>query len=242
MSETVLTFDAVLFDMDGTLVDSTSGVVGAWNVFQKSYPTIDVHHILSSAHGVRTVDNLKTYCGLTDPVQLEVLIAQIFAEAVRFEQAILSSASENGGSGIVLLPGVNPIMEELASRRHLPKALWAICTSATRSYASSALNIAGVPVPDAFVAAEDVQKGKPNPDPFLLGAEKLNVNPKRCVVFEDAPNGIRSGRAAGCKTIALLTSHSREQVEAASPDYIVQDLTSISIRALENGVEVTIKH
>ncbi|EAU84628.1 phosphatase [Coprinopsis cinerea okayama7 len=234
MSEIVLTFDALLFDMDGTLVDSTAGVEGAWKVFKKSYPHIDVHDILSSAHGIRTVDNLKNYCGVTDPVQLE-------NEAVRFEQAILSSASEDGGKGIVRLPGVEQIMKEIAPRRFHPNPLWAICTSATKPYASSALAVAGVPVPDVFVAAEDVEKGKPNPDPYLIGAARCNVDPKRCLVFEDAPSGIRSGRAAGCKTLALLTSHSREQVEAAQPDYIVKDLESVSIRVLEKGVEVTIR-
>lgn len=137
-------------------------------------------------------------------------------------------------------PPTNPA--KLGPRRHLPNPLWAICTSATRAYASQALAVAGVPVPDVFVAAEDVKQGKPFPDPYLLGAEKCGVDPKNCeplrgypdssmltsragVVFEDAPSGIRSGNAAGCKTIALLTTHSREQVDAAQPDYVIQNMT-----------------
>ncbi|KAF6762196.1 phosphatase [Ephemerocybe angulata] len=233
MPDTVIVVDAILFDMDGTLVDSTAGVVGAWNEFAKTYPGIDVQNILSSAHGVRTVDNLKNYCGITDPVLLE-------EEAERFEKAIVTTASQNGGAGIVRLPGVDEAMKELAPRRFLPKPLWAICTSATRSYAAEALKAANVPVPDAFVAAEDVEKGKPFPDPYLLGAEKCGVDPKKCVVFEDAPSGIRSGNAAGCKTIGLLTTHSREQVEGAEPTYIVKDMSQVSIRCLPEAVEITI--
>ncbi|KAJ2931606.1 hypothetical protein H1R20_g5534, partial [Candolleomyces eurysporus] len=173
MSETVLTVDAILFDMDGTLVDSTAGVEGAWHEFSKTYPGIDVHNILSSAHGIRTVDNLKNYCGIQDPELLE-------KEALRFEQAIISSASDNGGSGIVLLRGVAEALKQIESRRFLPKPLWCICTSATRDYATAALTVTKVPFPDVLVAAEDVEKGKPHPDPYLLGAQKLGVDPKNC--------------------------------------------------------------
>ncbi|KAJ2916456.1 hypothetical protein MD484_g4021, partial [Candolleomyces efflorescens] len=234
MTESVLTVDAILFDMDGTLVDSTAGVEGAWHEFSISYPGIDVHDILSSAHGVRTVDNLRNYCGIQDPELLE-------KEALRFEQAIVTSASKDGGSGIKMLPGVSEALREIESRRFLPKPLWCICTSATREYATAALNITGVPFPEVLVAAEDVEKGKPHPDPYLLGAQKLGVDPKNCVVFEDAPSGIRSGLAAGCKTIGLVTSHSREQVESAQPNYVVDDMTRISFRVVGDKVEVVIK-
>ncbi|KAJ7498731.1 phosphatase [Mycena latifolia] len=225
--------DAVLYDMDGTLVDSTAGVVGAWAVFKKSYPNIDVTEILSSAHGVRTVENLRIHCGITDPDELE-------REAERFEKAIVTSSTENGGAGIVLLPGVKAAMDELESRRKLPNPLWAICTSATRFYATTALGLAGVPKPDVLVVAEDVTKGKPSPDPYLLGAKLCGVKPENCVVFEDAPAGIRSGQAAGCKTIGFLTSHSREQLEAVKPDFLVKDMASITMKRTENGVDITV--
>ncbi|KAG6833932.1 hypothetical protein H0H87_007943 [Tephrocybe sp. NHM501043] len=218
MPSTTFVVDALLFDMDGTLVDSTAGVVGAWELFRETYPTIDVRDILSSAHGVRTVDNLKKYCGIVDPEELE-------REAERFEAAIVSTSNQNGRQGIVLLPGVTDALAEIAPARHLPNPAWAICTSATRAYASSALRLAGVPVPDVFVAAEDVKQGKPFPDPYLLGAKQCGVKAENCVVFEDAPSGIRSGKAAGCKTIGLLTTHSREQLEEAKADFIVQNLS-----------------
>ncbi|KIM46371.1 hypothetical protein M413DRAFT_24104 [Hebeloma cylindrosporum] len=234
MPEIVLHFDALLFDMDGTLVDSTAGVVGAWELFRQSYPSIDVHHILSSSHGVRTVENLRNHCGIQDPEILE-------SEAERFETAIVTTSSEGGRQGIIQLPGVNAVLNEIAPGRYLPKPCWAICTSATRAYASSALDIAGVPAPDVFVTSEDVTQGKPSPDPYLLGAKKCGVKPENCLVFEDAPSGIRSGNAAGCKTVGLLTTHTREQVEAAQPDFIVENLSAISVQRTESGVAVTFK-
>jgi len=233
MPSTTFHVAAALFDMDGTLVDSTAGVEGAWDVFRKTYPGIDVKEILSSAHGVRTVDNLRIHCGITDPEELE-------KEAERFEKAIVTSSTENGRAGIVLLPGVKAAMDELAPARKLPKPLWAICTSATRYYASTALATAGVPVPDVLVVAEDVTQGKPCPDPYLLGAKKCGVKPEDCVVFEDAPAGVRSGKAAGCKTIGFLTSHTKEQMLACEPDFLVKDMSKVTVKLTENGVDVTV--
>jgi len=233
MTITKLTVDAVLFDMDGTLVDSTEGVVGAWETFAQTYVGLDVCTILNTSHGVRTIENLRKFCGIEDPKKLET-------EACRFEQAIVDSSQKNGRKGIVQLPGVRHIMEELLPGSKYPKPCWAICTSATAKYAASALNIAGVPVPDVMIVAEDVSHGKPAPDPYLLGAQKCGVSPERCLVVEDAPAGVRSGQAAGCQTLALCTSHSREQMLTAEAEFLVQDLSWVSMRRTNDGVEVTI--
>ncbi|KAI0751537.1 phosphatase [Daedaleopsis nitida] len=233
MPAVTLDFDAILFDMDGTLVDSTDGVVGAWELFAEKYPGLDVTLVLSSSHGVRTVENLETHCGITDPDELE-------REARRFEEAIVAESHKNGRHGIVALPGVREIMQELAPYHKLPKPKWAICTSATITYAKSALNAVGVPVPDVFVVSEDVEKGKPAPDPYLLGAKRAGVDPSRCLVVEDAPAGVRSGQAAGCKTLGLITSHSREQMEEVKPDWLVPNLASVTMKPTENGVQVVI--
>ncbi|KAF8742452.1 hypothetical protein AX14_004320 [Amanita brunnescens Koide BX004] len=222
-----------LFDMDGTLVDSTAGVMGAWQTFANSYPSIDVQEILNSSHGVRTIDNLKKYCGIQDPEKLE-------EEAKRFELAIVETSTQNGLPGIKQLPGVAAVLEELSPAKHLPKPRWAICTSATRAYAASALLTTSIPIPDVFVTAEDVTQGKPNPEPYLLGAQKCGVQPETCIVFEDAPSGVRSGRAAGCKTIALLTSHTKQQLESSKPDYIIKDMSCVEVKLTDEGINVTL--
>jgi len=223
-----------LFDMDGTLVDSLAGVTGAWELFATKYDNLDVKEILGCIHGVRTVETLHRYCKIDDPDELN-------REAVRFEKAVVETSKENGRPGIVQLPGVSTIMEELLPGAKLPQPSWAICTSATRVYATSALTMAGVPIPDVFVTAEDVTRGKPLPDPYLLGAKQCNVKPERCLVLEDAPSGVRSGHAAGCKTLAVLTSHSRDQIEPSNPDFLVKDLTNVSVKRMASGVEVTME-
>ncbi|KAF5358940.1 hypothetical protein D9758_004764 [Tetrapyrgos nigripes] len=234
MPTTTFHVDAALFDMDGTLVDSTAGVVGAWEIFREKYPHIDVENILSSAHGVRTIENLRRYCGVEDPEELE-------KEAQRFETAIVTSSKLNGRKGIVKLPGVAEVMKDIEAVKSFPTPKWALCTSATREYAKAALSAAGVPVPDVFVAAEDVSKGKPAPDPYLLGAQKCGVDPRNCVVFEDAPAGVRSGKAAGCKTIGFLTTHSLEQMQASEPDVIVPNMASVKIQVTELGLAITVQ-
>ncbi|KAI6163094.1 HAD-like domain-containing protein, partial [Pisolithus thermaeus] len=225
---------ARLFDMDGTLVDSTAGVVGAWETFAKTYPGLDVANILSNSHGVRTVDNLVKYCNVTDPTKLK-------DEAVRFEQAIVNSSRADGRKGIVALPGVRSIVDELLPAKGLPHPRWAICTSATRAYASAALEIARIDIPDVFVAAEDVNKGKPSPDPYLLGASLCGVEPSKCLVIEDAPAGVRSGLAAGCKVVGLLTTHSRQQMEESQPHFLVPDLSSVTVKLHEDGVDISVQ-
>jgi len=235
MSDPVkFTVDAILFDMDGTLVNSTEGVVGAWETFAKLYPGLDIKTILSSSHGVRTIDNLRKHCGITDEVELE-------KQAVLFEKAIVDSSTANGRKGITLLPGVKDIIDELTAGPEDTQTRWAVCTSATRYYASGALTLTGIPKPKVFVTAEDVEKGKPFPDPYLLGAKSCGYEPERCLVVEDAPAGVRSGRAAGCKVIGLLTTHPKEQVEAANPDFLVRDLASVSMKKTPAGIEVVVQ-
>ncbi|KAH9927185.1 phosphatase [Epithele typhae] len=233
MPQVTLDFDAILFDMDGTLVDSTDGVVGAWEHFKEKYPGLNVDQVLSSSHGVRTVENLKLHCSITDPDELE-------REARRFEEAIVAESTKNGRHGIVALPGVKAIMALIGEFHKLPKPKWAICTSATIVYATAALTSVGIPIPEAFVVSEDVEKGKPEPDPYLLGAKRAGVDPARCLVVEDAPAGVRSGQAAGCKTLGLITSHSREQMEEVAPDYLVKNLSKVTMKPTEGGVQVVI--
>ncbi|KAF9649351.1 phosphatase [Thelephora ganbajun] len=233
MPTTTVTFDAILFDMDGTLVDSTAGVTAAWEAIVREYPGegLSVEEILSSTHGIRTVENLRRVCGIVDPDELE-------REAERFEMAIIEGAALGGG--IVKLPGVEAIINDLAPGSTLPNPKWAICTSAKRKYATSALSAAGIKIPDIFVVAEDVKQGKPAPDPYILGAGKCGVKPERCLVVEDSPSGIKSGNTAGCKTLGLLTTHSPRQVVESSPDYTVKDLSSVSMKIVNGVVEVTI--
>ncbi|KAG8839264.1 hypothetical protein FRB91_007115, partial [Serendipita sp. 411] len=215
------TFDAILFDMDGTLVDSTPGVEGAWATFAKEYGIENVQEVIQLAHAVRTVENLKRFCGITDPEELE-------REANRFELEIVNASKRDGRTGILILPSAKETLAPLqVGTPKEGKQIWAICTSgvyqpsslhqathsirniysshrniATRAYANAALENVGITQPEAFVTAGDVTRGKPDPEPYLIGAKLCGVDPSRCLVVEDAPNGIRSGKAAGAKVLA----------------------------------------
>ncbi|KAG6814442.1 hypothetical protein H0H92_007446 [Tricholoma furcatifolium] len=231
MAPIVFTVDAILFDMDGTLVDSTPGVLAGWATFSKDYGLGDSEKVAHETHGRRLYDTLKEYCRIDDETKLQV--DTIPAEIDRFENEVVEG-------GPTALPGAVAFVEQL---QHPDKHLWTIVTSASNKYAPRALDRAGVPLPSAgIVTANDVSAGKPHPDPYLAGAVKCGVDPTNCLVVEDAVSGLKSGRAAGAKTLAVCTSTPRDVLLAsdAHPDYIVDYLTQVSARYVEGKVEVTL--
>lgn len=224
----VITVDAILFDMDGTLVDSTPGVKKTWHDYGKRYG-FDAEAAIEATHGVRLWDTLKTWCNIHDDQKLK-------EEADRFEKGIIDG-------GVVALPGVHKILNDLRAGSTPERPGYTIVTSATNFYAPRALAQANIEFPphNSIITANDVLRGKPHADPYLEGAKSLQVDAKNCLVVEDAINGILSGKAAGAHTLGVATSSSKEVVAAAKPDWIVQDLTAISVRWNDDGkIEVTI--
>ncbi|XP_006454558.1 hypothetical protein AGABI2DRAFT_214770 [Agaricus bisporus var. bisporus H97] len=210
MSPKTVVVDAILFDMDGTLIDSTPGVYKAWETFASDYSLGDFREVAHATHGRRLYDTLKELCKIQEEEQLQI-------EIDRFENEVILG-------GPMPLPGAKEIIQNLNS---LDGAKWTIVTSASNKYAPRALEKAGIPVPKSgLITANDVAKGKPHPDPYLAGAEKCLVNPSNCLVVEDAISGLLSGRSAGARTLAVCTSTERSILEnEAKPDYIVTDLT-----------------
>lgn len=142
--------------------------------------------------------------------------------------------------GPILLPGTLALLSQVA---HETTHRWTIVTSASNIYAPRALKKCSIPIPPAgYITANDVPKGKPYPDPYLAGAMKCGVDPAKCLVVEDAPSGIRAGHAAGARTLAVCTSHSRKIIvdSGANPDYIVEDLTKVSVKWVDGKLEVSI--
>ncbi len=179
-------FAAFLFDMDGTLLTSIKAAERVWGNWAASQG-LDVAAFLPTIHGKRSEDTVR---GLNlpgvDPV----------AEAARITQAEIEDVA-----------GVEAIRGAAAFLASLPPQQWAIVTSAPRKLAEARIAAAGMPTPGVLVAAEDVERGKPAPDPFLLGARKLGVAPEACLVFEDTLAGLRSAAAAGMKSIVVTTTH-----------------------------------
>ncbi|WVR06089.1 hypothetical protein IAU60_003117 [Kwoniella sp. DSM 27419] len=223
---------AFLFDMDGTLLDSTPAVNATWEYFAREY-NLDLKEVLRTSHGVRTIDNMKNWCGITDPLELR--------DAVElFESMIVKEAKElqaQGKDGLVALPNVIDILNKL-NTSSVP--LWAIVTSATNIYASAALPTAGIPQTPKLITADDVDKGKPHPEPYLAGAKALDVDVTDCIVVEDAPSGVRSGVASGARVLATCTSHSRESLQGLGAAWIVTDLSKVTVEVQDGRVKLVI--
>lgn len=204
---------AVLFDVDGTLVDSTPLVERAGREWAVEYG-IDPDVFMSGAHGRRTSDRVAEF---VPPGQVREATARLDAlEAVSTD-------------GITALPGALELLSDLGGLPH------AFVTSMDRAQLKVRTGVAGIPSPPIVVTAEDVPDGKPDPSGYLRAARLLGVDPSACVVVEDAPAGIAAGRAAGATVVALVTSHPEESLGEAH--HVVQDLSRVS--AIPTGLHLT---
>jgi sugar-phosphatase len=199
MGESVLTCDAVLFDMDGTLVDSTACVVRQWTLWARQHG-LDVAQILEVSHGRRTIETMRD-------VAPHLAIEE---EAARFEENEL-----NDREGILAIQGAQALLNRM------PPAQWAVVTSASRALATVRLECAGLPVPPVLISSGDVERGKPDPEGYLLAAHRLGVAARRCLVIEDTPAGLEAARAAGMEVLAVTTTYSCQDLSDAPciPDF-----------------------
>jgi sugar-phosphatase len=182
---------ALLFDMDGTLVDSTDVVEAAWRGLAQRFG-VDADLLLASAHGVRAEDSVRRWA----PPGTD--IAAVVAELAVFEL-------DRAGSTRAI-PGAVRFLDSIPLSAH------ALVTSATLPLAVARMKGAGIRLPQLVVTAEDVPHGKPSPDVYLLGAELLNVDPADAVVFEDAEAGIQAGLAAGMRVV-VVGAHSSDATQ-----------------------------
>ena len=205
---TRLVADAVLFDMDGTLVDSTAVVEAVWTEFAAANGA-DVAAVLAFGHGRPSRDT----------------IARFSADSSRVEEwsAWITTAEGERFTEVIAIPGAVDVVRSLASER------WAVVTSAIRVPALERLSQAGFPTPPVLFSADDVAHGKPHPEPYLAAASALAVDPARCVVFEDATAGIEAGLAAGCAVVAV------GDVEANGLAGRISDFTELSVQVLASG-------
>ena len=208
---------ALLFDLDGVLVDSRAPVERTWRRWAARH-RLDADKLLAVAHGRRTRDTLQAVVPQLDPAR---------------EVAWLDAAELEDVEGVVAVKGAAAMLEGLGT------GTWAIVTSCGRELARRRLARAALPTPEVVVTSEDVTQGKPAPDGYLLGARRLGVSPASCVVFEDAPPGLDAAHGAGCRVIALTTTHAAERLAAA--DAIVPDLAAVSVRRGVSGYAVVIR-
>jgi len=181
---------AVVFDLDGVLVDSTGYVEEQWRRWATA-KGLSVEPFLRVCHGRRALETIR-----------------LAAPHLDAEVEVAAFAPEEADPILAPVEGAARLLQAL------PVGTWAVATSGTRAVATERLRRAGLPVPGVLVCAEDVMRGKPCPDVYLLAAAGLGVEPTECLVVEDAPAGIEAARAAGMGVIALTTTHRCEELSA----------------------------
>ena len=200
-----LNCSAILFDLDGVLVDSTRSVERQWRIWAREQG-VDGDKVMAVGHGVRAVEVIRAVAPHLD------------AEA---EVRKLESREADDHDGVAVMPGAAELVHAIPADR------WCVVTSGTRHLASERLRFFGIPAPRVMITADDVANGKPHPGPYLKGAELLGVNPAECLVIEDAPAGIQSARAGGMKVIALTSSYPAAALSEA--DVVISKLRRIQV-------------
>jgi sugar-phosphatase len=202
---------AVLFDMDGVLISSTGSDERSWAKwagFHGMHGTFSIQN----THGRRAVDTIRALRPDLDPL-------------VELKRLEAFDAEEPGG--LTVLPGVQDLLAKLAPGQ------WSIVTSASEALMRRRLESVGIAIPPMTVTADGVSRGKPHAEPYRLGASQLGFSPAECLVIEDAPNGIKAGKLAGCKVLAVTSSHSAAELSEA--DWIVESLDHVRIAGSSNG-------
>jgi mannitol-1-/sugar-/sorbitol-6-phosphatase len=206
-----ITTHGILFDMDGVLISSTGADERCWRQWAQHH-SMEGAFAIESTHGRRAVDTLRALRPDLDPV---------------IEQRRLEDYDAEDYSGLIILPGVEKLLASLPADR------WTIVTSATVRLLEGRLRHAGLPIPKVLVPAERVANGKPHPEPYLTGAELLGLAPADCLVIEDSPAGVASGKAAGSRVLAVLSSHTQQQLPGA--DWYVESLEQVSAATHPDG-------
>ncbi|MFC6020130.1 HAD-IA family hydrolase [Plantactinospora solaniradicis] len=193
----------VLFDIDGTLVDSTEVVTTVWREVARRHG-VDADAILRVCHGRRDED----------------VVPEFFPEGSVATVVRQIAELELDCAGLVKpIPGAVDVLGRLSGQR------WAAVTSGSRALMTARLRAAGLPVPAVLVAAEDVSRGKPDPEGYLLAAQRLDVDVMSCVVVEDAPAGVAAGKAAGAVVVGLASTHHPDVLVGA--DVVIEQLAAL---------------
>ncbi|HET7893720.1 MAG TPA: HAD family hydrolase [Candidatus Sulfotelmatobacter sp.] len=202
---------AILFDLDGVLVDSTRAVDREWRSWALR-KGVDGDAIMAIAHGVRTIEVIRRVAPHLDAA----------AEAWEIE-------NEEAGDqeGVSVMPGAVSLV------RSIPEGRWGVVTSGSRLLASARLRFCGLPVPRVLVTADDVTNGKPNPEPYLKGVEQFRSKPADCLVIEDAPAGIQSARGGGFNVIGISSTYPADVLHTA--DAVIANLGQIRIKSNGGG-------
>lgn len=208
-------FAALLFDMDGTILTSIAAVDRAWTAWARRVG-IPTEPLLSELHGRRAAETIRRFA----PPGVDL------AEEI----AWLDATELADTDGIAPIPGARDLLSRL------PHDRWAVVTSAIRPVALSRIAAAGLPLPRVLIAAEDVQRGKPDPEGFLQAAAALGVAAADCLVFEDAPAGLAAGRAAGAQVLRVAGT-----LAAPAEDRTIQGYDDLAVTLDPDGIGLRLR-
>ncbi len=197
----------ILFDLDGVLVDSTPAVARVWTMWARKHG-FDPDEVVRQAHGKPSIATIRELLPHADHD----------AENREVERGEIEDVD-----GVIPLPGALEILQAV------PQDRWAIATSCTRTLAEVRIRAAGLPLPKNLITSTDVHRGKPDPEPYVKAAKVLGFAPADCIVVEDAPAGIRAGKAAGARVLALRTTAPDAELTAAGATWIIDDLASLRL-------------
>ncbi len=195
---------ALLFDLDGTLIDSGERIRRLWQWWAERRG-VDYRSLLGIILGRTAVETIR------------MVAPHLVAEA---EMEALETEEVSDMRDVRLYPGALQLLG------HLDGASWAIVTSGSDRVAHARIVHVGLPQPPVLITASQIQEGKPSPEPYLLAAQRLGVEPDDCIVVEDAPIGVASGKAAGMRVVAIASTHAREELRDA--DAIVASLGDLT--------------
>jgi len=198
---------ALLFDLDGVLINSTPAVARVWRRWALEHG-FNPEEVVARAHGRPSLTTVREYLPNADHE----------AENREVERREIADLE-----GVVPLPGA---LDLLAS---LPADRWTIVTSCTRPLAEVRIRAAGLPLPKQLITSNDITRGKPHPEPYLKGASILGFPPEECIVLEDVPAGVRAGKAAGAKVIAFKTTVHESALREAGADWILNNCADIRL-------------
>jgi sugar-phosphatase len=197
----------VLFDLDGVLVDSTPAVARVWAIWANKHGFVP-DDVVRQAHGRPSLATIRELLPNGD----------YDAENREVERGEIEDIAD-----VIPLPGALEIL------RALPQDRWTIATSCTRRLAEVRIRAAGLPMPKRLITSDDVQQGKPNPEPYIKAAKILGFSAADCIVVEDAPAGIRAGKASGARVLALRTTAADAELIENGANWIVNDLASVRL-------------
>ena len=209
----------LLFDMDGVLISSIASVNRCWKRWAAHYDVPNAEQF-TIRHGSRAVEIMYGLRPDFTPAQVD--------EGLR----LIEDMEIEDVADLKVLPGVGELLNSL------PQDRWTIVTSATRRLTLARLKVAGLPVPERLITGNDVTNGKPHPEPYITGAKLLGFTPAECIVVEDAPTGVGSGKAAGSRVLGVLGTHQAPELYAAGAEWVVASLERVKAEPVNDGLAI----